>query len=159
MGRLLDANVNSTKRREERIDITSETLRKLNIVAKETAVFIQAVPRRCILRDISFSGAKIIMMGIARFLVDKEAILRIDFDDPRQSFLLKGTFIRAENIEGKKELIALAIQFAENTIPMGYKIRINEYLGTVRAESRTGGGRKAPGEHSKDPAQFSIPDQ
>jgi hypothetical protein len=172
MGRLLDANVNSAKRREERIEITSDTLRKLNILAKETAVFIQAVPRRCILRDISFSGVKVIMMGIAKFLVDKEAILRIDFEDPRQSFLLKGTFIRSENIEGKKELIALAMQFADSTIPMGYKIRINEYLSTIRAESRGSPVAAAPSRESapsgkaaeqakaaaaSDPTQFSIP--
>ncbi|MDR1319304.1 MAG: PilZ domain-containing protein, partial [Treponema sp.] len=137
MGRLLDANVNSAKRREERILVTSESLRKLNIVSKEIAVFIEGVPRRCILRDISFSGAKLIMIGVAKFLVDREASMRISFDDPPESFLLKGKFVRSENVEGKKELIALAIQFYDSGIPMGYKIRINDYLSTVRADSRS----------------------
>lgn len=128
MGRILDANVNSTKRREERIVIGPDALRRLNIISKETAAFIQGVPRHCILRDISFSGAKIIMMGVAKFLVDKEAALRIDFDDPREVFLLKGKFIRSEAVEGRKELIALVILFDESMVPMGYKIRINDYL-------------------------------
>jgi hypothetical protein len=136
MGRLLDANVNSAKRREERILATTDSLRKLGILSKEIAVFVQGVPRRCILRDISFSGAKLIMMGVAKFLVDREAALRIDFDDPRASFLLKGKFIRSENVEGKKELVALAMQFYDSGIPMGYKMRINDYLGTVRADNR-----------------------
>jgi hypothetical protein len=142
MGRLLDANVNSAKRREERILITVDSQRKLNILSKESAVFIQGVPRRCILRDISFSGAKLIMMGIAKFLVDKEAGLRIDFDDPRESFLLKGKFIRSENVEGRKDLVALGILFDESRIPMGYKLRINDFLSSVRADNRTG---DAPG--------------
>jgi hypothetical protein len=132
MGRLLDANVNSAKRREERILITPDSQRKLNILSKESAIFIQGVPRRCILRDISFSGAKLIMMGVAKFLVDRESSLRIDFQDPRESFLLRGKFLRSENVEGRKELIALAMQFDESAVPMGYKMRINDYLGSIR---------------------------
>jgi hypothetical protein len=177
MGRLLDANINSAKRREDRIIMTEESQRKLNIQAKESAVFIQGVPRRCILRDVSFSGAKVIMMGIAKFLADKEASLRIDFDDPRESFLLKGNFIRYENVEGKKELIALAMQFSENGVPMGYKIRINDYLSSTRADNRPSAHDKQgasitteersgtvivqgqQGAPNAEPAAYSIPDE
>jgi len=136
IGRVLDANVNSAKRKEERITVTPETQRKIKLLAKETAAFVQGVPRRCILRDMSFSGAKVIMMGVAKFLVNKETALRFDFDDPRETFLVKGRFIRSENVEGKKEMIALATEFDEALVPMGYKIRINEYLNTTRADSR-----------------------
>jgi len=144
IGRVLDANVNSSKRKDERIIITAETQRKLKLFAKETAAFIQGVPRRCILRDLSFSGAKVIMMGVAKFLVNKETALRFDFDDPRESFLIKGKFIRSENVEGKKEMIALAMGYDEALVPMGYKIRINEYLNTLRADSRTQDGESPP---------------
>ncbi|GHV96081.1 hypothetical protein AGMMS50293_24010 [Spirochaetia bacterium] len=136
MGRVLDANVNSAKRKDERILISVDTQRKLNLLSKESAVFIQGVPRRCILRDLSFSGSKLIMLGVAKFLVDKEVALRLDFDDPRESFLIKGKFIRAEIVEGKKEMLALAIQFDEAIVPMGYKIRLNDFLATVRADNR-----------------------
>jgi len=137
IGRVLDANVNSAKRRDERIVITDESQRKLKLFAKETAAFVQGVPRRCILRDLSFSGAKVIMMGVAKFLVNKETALRFDFDDPRETFLVKGKFIRSENVEGKKEMIALAMDYDEGLVPMGYKIRINEYINTLRADSRS----------------------
>ena len=136
MGRLLDANINSAKRKDERILITPDTLRRMHITSKDTAMFIQKVPRRCILRDISFSGAKIIMMGISKFLVDKEAALRIDFDDPREAFLIPGKFIRAEDVEGRKELLALALKFNDNQVPMGFKIRVNDYLSQTRADNR-----------------------
>jgi hypothetical protein len=136
MGRVLDANVNSAKRKEERILLNPDTQRKLRLLSKESAVFIQGVPRRCILRDMSFSGSKLIMMGIAKFLIDKEAALRFDFDDPRESFLVKGKFIRAENVEGKKEMIALAMRFEDTLVPMGYKIRLNDFMATVRADNR-----------------------
>ncbi|MDR1505924.1 MAG: PilZ domain-containing protein [Treponema sp.] len=132
MGRVLDANVNSAKRKDERIILNPDAIRKMNLLAKETAVFIQKVPRRCILRDISFSGAKLIMMGVAKFLVDRDAALRVDFDDPRESFLLRGKFIRSEEVEGRKGLVALAVQFIDNTIPMGYKVRLNDYISQSR---------------------------
>jgi hypothetical protein len=138
MGRLLDANVNSAKRREERILISVESQRKLNILSKESAVFIQGVPRRCILRDISFSGAKLIMMGVVKFLVNKDAALRLDFDDPRESFLLKGKFIRSEDVEGRKDLVALIILFDAALVPMGYKMRINDYISQVRVGDMAG---------------------
>jgi hypothetical protein len=162
MGRLLDANVNSAKRREERILITTETQRKLNILSKESAVFIQGVPRRCILRDISFSGSKLIMVGVSKFLVDREAALRIDFEDPRESFLLKGKFIRSENVEGRKDLIALVILFEENLIPMGYKMRINDFLSIARAgylaaDVAPASSAKTPAE--KDSSPVNPPDQ
>jgi hypothetical protein len=136
IGRVLDANINSSKRRGERVLLTADSLRKLKLLSKDTAAFIEGVPRRCILRDISFSGAKIIMMGIAKFLVDRDTALRLDFDDPRESFLVRGKFIRAETVEGRKELIALAIAFEESTIPMGYKVRLNDFLSVVRADNR-----------------------
>jgi len=136
MGRVLDANVNSAKRKDARVQLTVDNLRKLNIMSTETAIFIQGVPRRCILRDLSFSGSKIIMMGVAKFLLEKEASLRLDFNDPRETFTIKGKFIRAENVEGKKEMIALALNFDEAAVPMSYKIRLNEFLSVTRAEFR-----------------------
>jgi hypothetical protein len=136
MGRILDANINSKKRKEERILLTSDSLRKLRILSKDTASFIEGVPRRCILRDISFSGAKIIMMGVAKFLVERDTSLRLDFDDPRESFLIRGKFIRTETVEGRKDLIAMGIAFDESTVPMGYKVRLNDFLSAVRADNR-----------------------
>jgi hypothetical protein len=136
MGRLLDANVNSVKRKNDRINLTTETVRRLRILTKDIAAFIQGVPRRCILRDISFGGAKLIIMGVAKFLVNKESALRVDFDDPRESFLIKGKFTNADPVEGRQDLLAVDIEFTEAQIPMGYKIRLNDFLGQTWADSR-----------------------
>jgi len=136
MGRVLDANVNSAKRKDDRIPLTADNMRKLNILSTESAVFIDGIPRRCILRDISFSGTKIIMMGVAKFLMDKEAVIRIDFNDPREVYSIKGKFVRVENVEGKKEMVALGINFDEASIPMSYKIRLNDMLSSTRADLR-----------------------
>ncbi|MDR0599982.1 MAG: PilZ domain-containing protein [Treponema sp.] len=160
MGRVLDANVNAGKRKNDRIDLNPEVIRKLNLVTKDTAIYIQGVPRRCMVRDISFSGSKLIMLGVAKFLINREASLRLDFDDPRENFLIKGIFIRAEEVAGRKELLALALEFAENEIPMGYKIRINEYLGQPRNDSKGRAPEDAPASApvpASAPAPVSAP--
>jgi hypothetical protein len=136
VGRVLDANVNSAKRKDDRIPLTPENLRKLNILTTESTVFIERVPRRCILRDISFSGSKLIMMGVAKFLLEKDGALKIEFNDPKEAFLVQGKFVRAEMVEGKKEMVALGLSFNEATLPMGFKIRLNEMLTSQRADFR-----------------------
>jgi hypothetical protein len=156
MGRLLDANVNSTRRRGERILVTAEILRKLHLRSTECAVFIQEVPRRCILRDISFGGARLVIQGVVKFLLDKEASLRIDFEDPRESFLIKGKFTQAENVAYRKDMAIINLAFSEGHIPMGYKMRLNEYLSTIRGVSVEGessvrteaGGEEAAAVHT-----------
>jgi hypothetical protein len=132
LGQLLEANINSAKRREERILMTPDSMRKIGISQKETIVFIQGVPRRCILRDLSFSGSKVIMVGIAAFLTDKQVVLRIDLDDPRTAVGIKGVIVRTEDVEGRKDLVALAIKYNENEVPMAYKMRINNYMNSTR---------------------------
>jgi hypothetical protein len=131
LGRILDATMNATRRKEERVLLTPDTMRKLKLQTKEAVVFVDGVPRRCILRDLSFSGAKIVMIGISKFLDGRIAGLRLDFDDPRESFNIKGTFVHAEMVEGRKDLVALGIGF-QDAIPMGYKVRLSDYLNTVR---------------------------
>ena len=132
LGALLEANVNSAKRREDRILVTPDAMRKIGILQKETVIFIQGVPRRCILRDLSFSGCKVILVGIAPFLIDKEIILRIDFDEPRIAVGVKGKIVRTEDVENRKDLVALAIQYNEADVPMAYKMHINNYLSATR---------------------------
>ncbi len=132
IGRLLEANINAIRRKEERIIISEDAKRKLQLLKEETLVYIQNVPRHCIIRDLSFSGTKIIILGLAKFLVDKEAIIRFDFEDVHEPVGIKGTIVGAEVIEGRKDLVSLSIRFDEASVPMVYKLHINQYLTAVR---------------------------
>jgi hypothetical protein len=92
------------------------------------------------------------MMGVAKFLVDKEAILHLEFDDPREVFLIKGKFIRSETVEGRKELVSLVVLFNESSVPMGYKIRINDFISQVRPETK----KKEKGGDFSNPRQAPM---
>lgn len=132
VGKLLEANVNAIRRKEERILINEESKRRLGLLKEETVVFIQNVPRHCIIRDMSFSGAKIILLGLAQFLKDKEAIIRFDFEDSREPIGVKGVIVSADSIQGRKDLVALSIRYDEKSVPIAYKLRINNYVTSVR---------------------------
>ncbi len=127
LGQMLEININSKKRTEERILITDDSARRLGLKTKNGRISIDSIPRNCILRDLSFSGAKVIIQGIAKFLIDKECVLVLIRQDGAP-LLLKGKTIRFENVEGRKDLAAIAIHFHEDSIPMEYKKLINSYI-------------------------------
>lgn len=132
IGRLLETKMNALRRKEERIAITSDSKRRLNLVKEDAIVFVQNVSRNCIVRNLSFSGAKILMMGISQFLQEKETVLRLEFDEPREIINLKGSIAQVENITGRKELVAISIKFDDDAIPISYKMHINNCLTDIR---------------------------
>lgn len=132
LGILVDAKANTTKRGDERIELNAEAIRKLSLVKKETIIYIENIPRRCILRDISFSGAKLIMAGIAPFLLNKDCVLKFDFEDPSVVIGIRGKIIRAELVETRKDLIAIAMAYNTASVPLAYKIRLTQYFNQQR---------------------------
>lgn len=132
IGSMLEANSNAIRRKEDRIIITDDVKRRLNISKEETIIFIQNVPRRCILRDISFSGAKVILLGIEKFIQGKEVLLRIHFDEPDEIITLRGSVVKTSPVENKAEIIYACLKFDEASVPTSYKIRINTYLTTMK---------------------------
>ena len=127
IGTILEANMNAARRRDERIILSAEAMRKINLPHKEAMVLIQGVPRRCIIRDLSFGGTKLIIVGLAKFLVGKEAVVRVDFDEPRETIDIPAKVVRYEDVEGRKDLTAIALQFEPASTPMSYKMHINNY--------------------------------
>lgn len=143
VGRLLDANSNAVRRREERIAINADSKRKLGIVKEETVLTVQNVPRHCILRDLSFCGAKVILVGISQFLMNKDAILSIDFDEPQETVQIRGTIVSAEPLEGKKNISSASIKFDENLMPLSYKLHLNDFFTQIRKTQLTANDQSA----------------
>ena len=131
-GRLLDANSNAVRRREERIIVNEDSKRKLKIMKEETILSVQDVPRHCILRDVSFCGAKVVMVGLPQFLLNKDALLNIDFDEPMETVQIRGTIVSADPLEGKPNISTVSIKFDENLMPLSYKLHLNDYFSQVR---------------------------
>lgn len=127
LGALLEANANSAKRREERIQIDANSIRKLGLQSKAGQLRIGAIPRPCIIRDLSFSGAKVVISGIAKFLINKECFFHLETTEQR-IFNIPAVIVRNEPVEGRKDLTAVALLFKEEQIPIEYKMLINDFL-------------------------------
>lgn len=128
IGTLIEANVNFIKRKEERIIMTSEARHRLGIEKENTLIYVQNVPRKCILRDLSFSGAKVVLLGVPKFLNGKETVLRIAFDDPAETLDIRGTIVGAAFAEGRQDIVSASIKFDEKSVPAAYKLHINDYI-------------------------------
>ena len=131
VGAVLDANANAQKRGDERIVITPVTATRLGLRGKELHLYIDGVRRKGILRDLSFSGAKVILAGVGKFLVDKPASLKLDLED-MGVITLAGKVVRFEAVEGRRDMAAVAIDFQEDTVPVDFKLRFNQALSQQR---------------------------
>lgn len=129
IGGLLEANMNSSKRKEERIQVDANSIRKLGLTSKAGQLIIGGIPRPCIIRDVSFSGAKVVVSGVAKFLLGKDCQLHIETNEQR-AFNIPAQIVRNEPVEGRKDLTAIALNFREEQIPIEYKMLINEFLKT-----------------------------
>ena len=132
LGTLLEANINSKKRKEERIEINVDSIRKLGFRSKDGSLFIEEKPIKCLIRDVSFSGARLIVPGAEKGLLEKDAKLRIESEDDREVFLLRGKVIRFEEVQDRTDIGIIAMLFSEDGVPMEYKMRLNNYLVSVR---------------------------
>ena len=131
-GKLLEANANAIRRREERIAINEDSKRKLNLAKEECNVIVNSVPRHCVVRDLSFSGARIVLIGLSQFLTGKEAVLRLEFNEPSEIISVKGTVVSADLVPGRKDVCIASVKFDEALLPLSFKMHLNDYLTSVR---------------------------
>ncbi len=128
LGTLLDAHSIAQNRKEERIALTTDAIKALRLNVRGAMVLIDHIQRKCIVRDISFSAARLIIMGVPKFLVNKPIALKLKFEDPDETIDLIGKVIRFEAIEGRQDVGAFVVQFHEGNVPVEYKMRLSLYL-------------------------------
>jgi hypothetical protein len=131
LGSLLEANVNSQRRKDERIEITPETMKRLGLESREGSLVIDAAAHRCVLRDLSFGGAKVVVSGTADRFMAKRVVLKIARGDQALPIALPGAVRRVEEVGGRKDIFAVSIEI-EGDPPMTYKLLISSYLSSMR---------------------------
>lgn len=128
LGEFLEINENFRRKKGEVISINKETVHALGLEKEESVALIAKIPRRCILKELFFGGAKIMLVGIPKFLLNKEIELKITFIETGDNLLIPGVISEAESLEAKREIAVCRINFNEDSIPMIYKKNINTYL-------------------------------
>lgn len=128
LGEFFEANSNAKIQNNEKIFINPENLKLLSIPKEETFILISNVPRKCVMKDLSFGGATLLLVGIAKFLKNKEVELRLFFSDTNEKIALKGIVVEADFMPGRKDISVISVEFIQDLIPMTYKFHINSYL-------------------------------
>jgi len=142
IGSLMETHSNAKRRKDERIIVSPDTLKKLGLETREAWLTADGVEHRCILRDISFGGAKVLASSIEQTLTGKAIALRIAREEPAGALALTGLIRRVEELGGRKDILAVCIEYSPDP-PMTYKLLINNYLSAMRKPSREAGKEDA----------------
>ncbi len=131
MGKLLQANVNFNKRIDERIIVNQSNYSKLGFSSRELLLVLQEIPRKAILLDISSSGIKIIGVKAFKFHLNKD--ISIKFPLKSNNYVeIPGTILRFDPLPNRNDLGIFGIKFKENSIPLSFKVQIEQYFETVK---------------------------
>ncbi|HUI71645.1 MAG TPA: PilZ domain-containing protein [Spirochaetia bacterium] len=134
LGTLLDANANAQRRKGERILVTPESMKKLGLESRESIITLNGAAHKGILRDLSFSGAKIITSGITEKAINSTVTVRIAKSEQSGELLLLGVIRRVDEVGGRKDIVAVGVEYPREP-PMSYKLLINSYISTLRKTS------------------------
>jgi hypothetical protein len=128
LGGFLEANVNAHKRKDERIPVNEQIIHKIGFQSCNAIISVEQIDRKCLLRDLSFGGAKLIFPGVAKFLEKRPCVLRLlDFEDGHV-ISIGGAFLRVEPLEGHPDLTQAVMLFEPESVPQIYKVKINDFL-------------------------------
>ena len=128
LGEFLQVNDNFNKRHDEKIILTKDSIRELGLPKEESYIFIENVPRKCIIKELYFSGARILFVGVPKFLINKKAQLKLLFLDTGEKITLESVIKDAAFLPNRQDIVMATFEFNKEEIPMSYKFRINKYL-------------------------------
>jgi hypothetical protein len=124
LGSLLEIKSNALRRRDQRIVLTPENMKKIGLESRESCVAIDGSSRRCLVRDLSFGGAKVLLSMLGLPQGPRKALLKLQKCEIQDDTVLDGSIVRVEDVEGHQDLVALSIQYSTDP-PISYKQKIN----------------------------------
>lgn len=140
-GSYLNLKKEANQRREDRIALTAENRALLELANLNTLVTVEHIERKCLLRELSYNGARVILTGVAPFLLEKPFILDLPFVG-RPVLKIPGNIVRAEPIEGHRGLAVIALGYHPDRVPV-------DYLRVLQKGFKLGLGAKKPVAQSK----------
>ena len=136
-GSYLALKKEANQRKEDRIPLNPETKDLLGLTSLNTTVTIDHIDRKCLLRELSYNGARAILTGVAPFLVDKIFTLAVPFQG-KSRLEIPGKIIRAEAVEGHRGLAVIALGYHSDQVPVDYLWALQKGFKLGLGAKRTG---------------------
>ncbi len=124
LGSLLEIKSNELRRRDQRIVMTPDIMKRIGLQSRESCIAVEGTPRRCFLRDLSFGGAKVLLSTLGLPSSPGRVHLKLNRCEAPGEPVLDGSVVRVEDVEGHADLVALSIQYSSDP-PISYKQKIN----------------------------------
>ncbi|MBN2441289.1 MAG: PilZ domain-containing protein [Spirochaetales bacterium] len=130
LGTVLSERSDETKRKEERIPVDDETTKTMNLQTDKIWVFCDNKQIPCVLKDISFSGAKVITKGQKEFFANKPIKLVLNISNLDGISAMIGKVVYCEEIVINKTIkfISLGLAFDKAKIPDSYKEWVQSFM-------------------------------
>ena len=131
IGEIIDQNEKIEKRKDIRINLNSDNLKILGMESNNIIGKIDNIDRKCLIRNISVSGAVILFSGLPKYLINKKIILK--FKTKKIKFDLIGIINRSSKFIEKKALHEFGIEFEKDNIPLGFIKILNDYFDKIKS--------------------------
>jgi hypothetical protein len=130
LGEFLEAQDSVSRRKEKRIIVDDEKAVKMNLQTDKISIFCEGKRNTCIIRDISYSGAKVITRGSKDMYLNKRVMLILNIRGLKGIGEMLGTVVHCDEIEtgNAENFIALGLKFDSEGIPESYKKWLKSYL-------------------------------
>ncbi len=128
IGKIFESIENFEKRKELRINLDNKVVEDMGLLSANTHVVIDNIKRPCILKNLSASGAAVMMVCNPKFLLNKKVSLCVFQRDSAEPIFLDGQILRSEEIKGRSDIFALGVSYDVEKIPYEYKDIINNYI-------------------------------
>ncbi|MBN2535191.1 MAG: PilZ domain-containing protein [Spirochaetales bacterium] len=130
LGEAIFNKTEENKRKEQRINLDDEKTKRLKLQTDKIWIFCDGKQSPCVLKDISFSGAKIITRGKKDSFLKKNIKLILNISNLEGISEMTGTVTHCEEIIVNKNIkfIALGLAFDKASIPDSYKEWVNSFI-------------------------------
>jgi hypothetical protein len=124
LGSMLEIKSNALRRRDQRVVLTPENMKKIGLDSRESCLAVNGSSLRCLVRDLSFGGAKVLLSMLGLPEGSQRVLLKLQKCEINDDTVLDGSIVRVEDVEGHTDLVALSIKYATDP-PISYKQKIN----------------------------------
>ena len=130
LGSLLEISSNALRRRDERIVLTPESMKRIGLIVKGK---LRGNRRR---RTALHPSGSVLWRrqdphqhASARPQAESKVLLKLAKCELKDDTVLDGAIVRVEDVQGRNDLVALSIQFSTDP-PISYKQKINSFFST-----------------------------
>ncbi len=128
LGKIIKEREDFEKRKDIRILLEGKIVHDIGFSTNKCISVIDNIKRPCIVKNISAGGTMIILACAPKFILNKPIKLFYITTYSNEPLLLEGIIKRAEDIEGRKDIFAIVVEYEVDKIPIDYKKLINNYL-------------------------------